>query len=152
VSETRPPYGDDAHSGRDRFGEPVGEPPINERGRDLTLLALAIVVIIEGAFAIITVSGASEGRLVLAIGRFALISGLSFMTWRGFAVPRWLLVFLTAVAAIGGPIAVSQAMDAGSTIDMVVASVAMIGYATSALLLAFSRHVREFLQQRRALL
>jgi hypothetical protein len=125
---------------------------VNERGRDLTLLALALVVTIEGLFAGLTLFAGVEGRGVLSLGRFALISGLAYMTWQGFAFPRWLLVGLAAVATIGGPIAVYAAVSSGNAGQAALAGFAMLGYAAAAALLVLSAAVREFVDQRRRLL
>jgi hypothetical protein len=121
-----------------------------ERGRDLTLLALAIVVIIEGALALLTVFAGAGDRLVLTAGRFALITGMAYMTYQGFAVPRWLLVVLAGFAAVvGGPHGLHLAITAGSPGQAVLVAVSMTGYATAAWLLAGSPAVRAYLRYRR---
>jgi hypothetical protein len=129
--------------------ESAGGTGSHERGRDLTLLALAIVVVIEGAFAAISVFSGPEGRLVLSLGRFALISGMSYMTWQGFAFPRWILVVLLAFAVIGGPVAVYAALTAGRVFQAAALALSMAGYAVAAVLLALSPAVRDFLAAQR---
>jgi hypothetical protein len=131
---------------------PQEDSAAGERGRDLALLALAIVVVIEGVFAALTVLADVEGRLVLSMGRFALISGLSYMTWQGFALPRWVLTVLAAFAVIGGPVAIHAAVQAGSTALALLAAVAMLGYAAAVALLVLSADVRAFLRQRHGML
>jgi hypothetical protein len=121
-----------------------------ERGRDLTLLALAIVLVIEGAFALLTVLAGAGDRLVLTAGRFALITGMAYMAYQGFAVPRWLLVALVGFAAVvGGPLGIHLALTAGNAGQAVLVAVSMAGYATAAWLLAGSPAVRAFLRYRR---
>jgi uncharacterized membrane protein len=136
-------------------GQPHGSssaPPVSERGRDLTLLALGLIVAIEGLFAALSVAWGLEGRLVLSMGRFALISGMAYMTWQGFAFPRWLLVALVAFAVIGGPIAVWSAMATGGVREALLPAFTMLGYAAAGALLVLSPEVRSFLAQRRRLL
>jgi hypothetical protein len=147
---SKPMISHDESVGRgDAADTPDGERPGFEKGRDLTLLALAIVVAVEGAFALYTVMAGAEGRLVLSAGRFALIAGLAYMTWQGFAFPRWILVVLVGFAVFGGPIALRMAASEGTTLQLLLLTVSVAGYAVTGWLLAFSAPVREFLSQRR---
>jgi hypothetical protein len=123
---------------------------VDERGRDLTLLALAIVIVIEGAFALLTVLAGAGDRLVLTAGRFALITGMAYMTYQGFAVPRWVLVALVAFAGVvGGPVGIYIALTGGNVGQAVIAAVGMAGYVAAGWLLALSPAVAGFIRQRR---
>jgi hypothetical protein len=113
-----------------------------ERGRDLLLLATGLVVLIEASFAVWGAVAADQ--FVLRAGRLALVSGLSYMSFQGVVVSRWLLVALAGVAALGGPIAIHTALTAGNVVEAVLMGLAAMGYAVAALLLALSRDVRAF--------
>jgi hypothetical protein len=113
-----------------------------ERGRDLLLLATGLVVLIEASFAVW--GAVATDQFVLRAGRLALVSGLSYMSWQGAAVSRWVLVALAGVAAIGGPIAIDTALTAGNVVEAVLMGLAAMGYAVAALLLALSRDIRAF--------
>jgi hypothetical protein len=113
-----------------------------ERGRDLLLLATGLIVLIEASFAVWGAVAADQ--FVLRAGRLALVSGLSYMSFQGVVVSRWLLVALAGVAALGGPIAIHTALTAGNVVEAVLMGLAAMGYAVAALLLALSRDVRAF--------
>jgi hypothetical protein len=126
----------------------AGGTPALERGRDLMLLALALVVVVEGSFAAYAAVRA-EGTLAAGAGRFALISGMSWMTWQGFAFSRWLLVVLAGFAAVGAPLAIRTAVQDGGMLEAMLMGVAGLGYAAAALLLAVSHDVGEYARARR---
>lgn len=119
-----------------------------ERGRDLTLLALMLILAVEAAFLLLDL--AQGGQLVRGAGRFALLSGLSYMTWQGFYFSRWVLVALVGAAVLFAPWAVAGAFQAGFAAGAVHAGGAA-GYLAGGLLLSASRDVSGFLRHRRDL-
>jgi hypothetical protein len=119
-----------------------------ERGRDLTLLALMLILAVEAAFLLLDL--AQGGELVRGAGRFALLAGLSYMTWQGFQFSRWVLVALVGAAVAFAPWAVADAFRAGLTAGAVHAAGAA-AYLAGGLLLSFSRDVSSFLRHRRDL-
>jgi hypothetical protein len=121
-----------------------------EKGRDLLLLALALVMATEALFAAVTIAGGHPAP-VANIGRFALLSGMSYMTWQGFPISRWILVLLTGVAALAGPAQVLQAVQAGSIRWALVLGATVVGYALSCYLLAANRDVAGYIVHRRHL-
>ena len=116
-----------------------------ERGRDLTLLALTLVLAVEGTFLLLDL--VQGGQLVRGAGRFALLSGLSYMTWQGFQFSRWVLVALVGAAIAFAPWALADAFQAGFTAGAVHAGGAA-GDLAGGLLLSFSRDVSSFLRHR----
>jgi hypothetical protein len=131
-----------APAGHTEKPAPPAPPAALERGRDLLLLATGLVVLIEASFAVWGAVAADQ--FVLRAGRLALVSGLSYMSFQGVVVSRWLLVALAGVAALGGPIAIHTALTAGNVVEAVLMGLAAMGYAVAALLLALSRDVRAF--------
>jgi hypothetical protein len=94
-------------------------------------------------------AGAGD-RLVLTAGRFALITGMAYMTYQGFAVPRWVLVALVGFAGVvGGPVGIYIAVTGGNVGQAVIAAVGMAGYVAAGWLLALSPAVAGFIRQRR---
>lgn len=129
---------------------PQEAPP--EHGRDLTLLALGIIVVNEVAFTAQIVATGADNVLVAQAGRLAIKAGLAYMTWQGFVWPRWMLVFLAGVAALTGPWALADAYrDAGATAWTIIMTAIVAGYFVATWLLAGSRPVSAFLRHRRAL-
>jgi hypothetical protein len=125
--------------------------PGGERGRDLTLLALALVLVNEAIFTAQIVLAQEPNVLVAQAGRFAVKAGLAYMTWQGFALPRWLLAFLAAVAAAAGPWALRDAYAAGFGPWQAVLTATVVGYVAATWLLIGSRDVSAFLRHRRDL-
>jgi hypothetical protein len=124
---------------------------VTERGHDLTLLALGLFVAVEGAFLVTDVMLQGTTVLVRGAGRFALIAGMSYMTWQGFAVSRWLLVVLAAAAVLAAPVVLRAAFSEGPVSLAVLHAAGAAGYAVSGVLLAGSREVAAFLRHRRDL-
>jgi hypothetical protein len=130
----------------------TAETTVNERGRDLTLLALALVLLVEAAFLVTDVLAQGQQVLVRGAGRFALLAGISWMTWQGFTVSRWILVAMLALFVAAAPLAIGAALSAGGSTGMLVLTAAgAAGYLAAGLLLAGSRDVAAFLRQRRVL-
>jgi hypothetical protein len=129
-------------------GSDTGAPAFAERGRDLLLLALALIMVIEGLFAAVTIAGGHPAP-VANIGRFALLAGLSYMTWQGFPVSRWILVLLAGVAALAGPWQVLEAISGGRPVWAAVLACTVAGYAAACWLLAAHRDVADYLAYRR---
>jgi hypothetical protein len=119
-----------------------------ERGRDLTLLALMLILAVEAAFLLLDL--AQGGELVRGAGRFALMAGLSYMTWQGFYFSRWVLVALVGAAVLFAPWAVAAAFQAGFTAGAVHAAGAA-GYLAGGVLLSVFGDVSAFIGHRRDL-
>jgi hypothetical protein len=129
----------------------VGAPaPPTELGRDLTLLALGLVMMVEGMFLTVDVVAHGQSVLVRGAGRFALMAGLCYMTWQGFAVSRWVLVVLIAAAVAAAPMVLGAALREGPAFVLLHAGGAA-GYLVAGVLLAGSGKVAGFLRHRRAL-
>jgi hypothetical protein len=124
---------------------------VDERGRDLTLLALAIVIVNEAVFTGYIVLAQDQHVLVAQAGRFALKAGLAYLTWQGFMISRWVLVLLVAAAIVAGPWALADAFAAGVTASALILTLTVIGYVVAGWLLAFSPAVAGFIRQRRDL-
>jgi hypothetical protein len=124
---------------------------VTERGRDLTLLALGLFALVEGAFLVTDVALQGMPVLVRGAGRFALIAGMSYMTWQGFAIPRWVLVVLAAAAVLAAPVVLRDAFSTGPFSLALLHAAGAAGYAVSGVLLAGSREVAAFLRHRREL-
>jgi hypothetical protein len=139
--------GNETHAGN--VGR-AGPPPFAERGRDLLLLALGLVMLIEGLFAGVTIAGGHPAP-VANVGRFALLAGMSYMTWQGFPVSRWILVVLAGVAALAGPSQVLQAVSGGRPLWAAVLAATVVGYAAASWLLAANRDVADYIEHRRYL-
>jgi 4-amino-4-deoxy-L-arabinose transferase-like glycosyltransferase len=124
--------------------------PPTELGRDLTLLALGLVMVVEGVFLTVDVVAQGQSVLVRGAGRFALMAGLCYMTWQGFAVSRWVLVVLIAAAVAAAPVVLGAALREGHAVALLHAGGAA-GYLVAGVLLAGSGKVAAFLRHRRAL-
>ncbi|HSJ23324.1 MAG TPA: hypothetical protein VK929_01485 [Longimicrobiales bacterium] len=122
----------------------------SERGRDLLLLALALVLANEALFAGVTIAGGHPAP-VANVGRFTMLAAMSYMTWQGFSISRWILVILAAVAAIVGPAQVLESLSAGRPLWAAVLALTGAGYALSFFLLAFQGDVARFIRHRRLL-
>jgi hypothetical protein len=122
----------------------------SERGRDLLLLALGLILINEAIFAGVAVAGGHPAP-VANLGRFTMLAAMSYMTWQGFSISRWILVILAVVAALVGPAQVIEAFSGGRPLWGLVLSLAAAGYALSFYLLAFQGHVARFIVHRRLL-
>lgn len=125
--------------------------PATERGRDLTLLALAIVLTVEAAFLGADVLAQGSHVLVRGAGRFALMSGLAYMTWQGFLVSRWVLVVLVGGAVVAAPWALGPALRGGVSGYALLHLAGAAGYLAAGLLLAASPAVGAFIRHRRDL-
>jgi hypothetical protein len=131
----------------------VGEQPENgqteadERGRDLTLLGLGLVIVNEAIFTAFVVAQ-DHDSLVAQIGRFALKAGLAWLTWQGFALSRWILVALVAAAIVAAPWALSDAFREASFGFALLLSVTVVAYVVAGWLLALSPAVSRFVRQR----
>jgi hypothetical protein len=130
---------------------PAGQAPLPERARDLTLLALGIIVINEAVLTAQIVVSGEENVLVAQAGRLAVKAGLAYMTWQGFGWPRWMLALLAAVAALTGPWALAHAWRDGATPWSLLLTVIVAGYFVATWLLVGSRTVSRFLAHRREL-
>jgi hypothetical protein len=133
------------------MGTPATNGPAPERGRDLTLLALTLVLAVEAAFLASDVATHGSQVLVRGAGRFALIAGLSYMTWQGFVVSRWVLVALVGAAVLFAPWALSGAFEGGVSAGAVLHIAGAAGYLVAALLLSVSGDVSAFIRHRREL-
>jgi hypothetical protein len=122
-----------------------------ELARDLTLLALAIVIVNEAIFTAHIVFAQEEHVLVAQAGRFAVRAGLAYMTWQGFAWSRWVLAILVAVPAVAGPWQLASAYADGVTPFALLLTATVIGYFAATWLLVGSRRVGAFLRYRRQL-
>jgi hypothetical protein len=132
-------------SGPDRPSDP------GELARDLTLLALAIVIVNEAIFTAQIVFAQEEHVLVAQAGRFAVRAGLAYMTWQGFTWSRWVLAILVAVPAVAGPWQLASAYADGVTPYALLITATVIGYFAATWLLVGSRRVGAFLRYRREL-
>jgi hypothetical protein len=149
----QPPQADPPRVPRSDAPAPVsaGAPdPPTELGRDLTLLALGLVMLVEGVFLTVDVVAQGQSVLVRGAGRFALMAGLCYMTWQGFAVSRWVLVVLIAAAVAAAPLVLGAAFREGPALALLHAGGAA-GYLVAGVLLAGSGKVAAFLRHRRAL-
>lgn len=126
-----------------------GHPPdaTDEKGRDLTLLALAIIIINEAIFTGYVVTQ-DQDALVAQAGRFALKAGMAWLTWQGFTLSRWILVVLVAAAIVAAPWALIDAWRAGTFGFAAVMTATVAGYLVAGWLLAFSADVGRFIRQR----
>jgi hypothetical protein len=124
------------------------EAHFTERGRDFLMLALALVLFNEGLFAGIAIAGGHPAP-VANLGRFTMLAAMAYMTWQGFPVSRWILVFLAAVAAVVGPTQVMQALQEGRTAGALLLALTVAGYVLAFILLAFNRDVATFIRHRR---
>lgn len=123
----------------------------SERGRDLTLLALAIVLAVEAAFLAADVLAQGSHVLVRGAGRFALMAGLAYMTWQGFFMARWVLVLLIAAPVIAAPWIIGPILSDGAAGSVVLHTAGAAGYLVAGLLLAVYPDVASFLRHRRDL-
>lgn len=123
--------------------------PVSENGRDLTLLALALVMAVEAAFLAADVVAQGTGVLVRGAGRFALMAGLAYMTWQGFVVSRWVLVALIAAAVVTAPWVIAETLQGGVSAWALLHVAGAAGYLAAGLLLAGSRPVATFIRHRR---
>lgn len=128
------------------------EPPgdgrdADERGRDLTLLALGLVIINEAVFTAYVVAQQPEA-LVAQAGRFALKAGMAWLTWQGFALSRWILVVLVGAALIAAPWALADAWSAGIDTYALVLAASVAAYGVAGWLLALSPDVARYVKQR----
>jgi hypothetical protein len=122
----------------------------SERGRDLTLLALALIVINEGIFTAFVIAQ-DQDAIVAQAGRFALKAGLAWLTWQGFVISRWVLVLLVGAALLAAPWALRDAFAGGISPFALVLTATVAAYAAAGWLLAFSPHVSAFIRQRAVL-
>jgi hypothetical protein len=125
--------------------------PPTERGRDLTLLALGLVMAVEGTFLVADVLAQGQHVLVRGAGRFALMAGLCYMTWQGFALSRWILVILVAAAVAAAPWVLGAAFREGPASLALLHSAGAVAYLIAGVLLAGSGAVATFLRHRRVL-
>lgn len=121
-----------------------------ERGRDLLLLALALVIINEAIFTFYVIAEDSAA-LTAQMGRFALKAGMAYMTWQGYAISRWILAFLVGAAIVAGPFALSDAFRSGNMIFTAILTATFVAYVASGWLLVFARDVADFITHRRYL-
>lgn len=144
----QPPADTDAS----RYDEPTAEELalFSERGRDLLLLALALLLFNEALFAGVAITGGHPAP-VANVGRFTMLAAMSYMTWQGFSISRWVLVILAVVAALVGPTQVVEALSGGRTLWAGVLALTAAGYALAFFLLAFQRDVSAFIRHRRLL-
>jgi hypothetical protein len=124
---------------------PLAEP--DERGRDLTLLALAIVVVNEAVFTGFVLAEEPQA-LVAQAGRFALKAGLAWLTWQGFTVSRWILVVLVGAAIVAAPWALADAYGGGLSVTAVVITATVAAYVAAGWLLAFTPAVGRYIRYR----
>jgi hypothetical protein len=125
--------------------DPAGPP---ERGRDLLLLALALVIANEAIFTFYVIAEDSAA-LTAQMGRFALKSGMAYLTWQGFGLSRWILVFLVAAAVVAGPFALADAWQSGAPAFAVILTATFVAYIAAGWLLALSPDVSRFIAHRR---
>jgi hypothetical protein len=122
----------------------------SERGRDLLLLALALVLMNEALFAGVAVAGGHPAP-VANLGRFTMLAAMSYMTWQGFSISRWILVILAAVAALVGPSQILEAFAGGRPFWGLLLALTAAGYALAFYLLAFQGDVGRFIRHRHLL-
>ncbi|CAN5641765.1 hypothetical protein BH23GEM9_BH23GEM9_06790 [soil metagenome] len=122
-------------------------PPVDERGRDLTLLALGLVIVNEAIFTAYVVAQ-DQHALVAQMGRFALKAGLAYLTWQGFSLSRWVLVVLVGAAIIAAPWALADAYREGPPLFALILSLTVAAYVVSGWLLALSPAVARFIRHR----
>jgi drug/metabolite transporter (DMT)-like permease len=129
-------------------GDPDGEAgPAAERGRDLALLALGIIIINEAIFTAYVLAQ-DRDALVAQAGRFALKAGMAYLTWQGFALSRWILVVLVAAAIIAAPWALADAYARGPLSFALILTATVAGYLVAGWLLALSADVSRFVRDR----
>jgi hypothetical protein len=125
--------------------------PPTERGRDLALLALGLVMTVEAIFLVADVLAQGQHVLVRGAGRFALMAGLAYMTWQGFMLSRWILVVLVAAAVAAAPWVLGTAFREGPAHLALLHAAGAAAYLAAGVLLAGARDVAAFLHHRRAL-
>jgi hypothetical protein len=129
-------------------GQPEnGQTEADERGRDLTLLALGLVIVNEAVFTAFVVAQ-DHDALVAQVGRFALKAGLAWLAWQGFALSRWILVALVAAAILAAPWALRDAFRDASPGFALLLSATVVAYVVAGWLLALSPDVSRFVRQR----
>jgi hypothetical protein len=129
--------------------QPDPEPAALEQGRDLTLLALALVLINEGMYIAWAVFAEQIGFVAQA-GRFTMLAAMCYMTWQGFTLSRWILILLVCAAILAAPLALSQALGSSPFVAVLVV-IGAAGYVVAAWLLIRSQPVAAFLRHRRDL-
>jgi hypothetical protein len=121
-----------------------------ERGRDLLLLALGIVLLNEAIFAAVAIARGHPAP-VANLGRFTMLAAMSWMTWQGFAFSRWVLVILVAAAVLTGPGQLLHAWREETPLWAALLTLTVAGYILAGWLLAFDAGVSRAIRHRRIL-
>ena len=131
---------------------PASLPTLDEgkvaRGRAI-VVGISIFLIAMAAVTV-AIHGVLAGHgLINQLVRFAMVTVLCFLLYRGFDWVRYAMAFLFGLGGVMGLLALPAAMETSS--GMLVALVAMmsIGYVVCAIMLAVSRNITQFMIHQR---